>query len=159
MAVDEGRVQLALTLIKHGVNVNSTQVAKLAGDTPLHVAARRGLVQLVEPLLDAGADSDATKEQGPRDPSAHSGCMWPPGHCPSAHQAWGRPKWQNRGGSVPRLHTSSMHGPQACAPLGQAGLYAPLFYAMRNGHTSIVQELLAAGADLVPTMKQLDAVS
>jgi ankyrin repeat protein len=56
-----GRVPVALLLVERGANVN---VRQRHGWTPLHSAAHNGSVDLVDALLAAGADPEATNDDG-----------------------------------------------------------------------------------------------
>jgi TonB family protein len=55
-------IERATRLLKHGANVNAR--AKDSGDTPLYLAARNGLADLVDLLLSRGADVNVANRAG-----------------------------------------------------------------------------------------------
>jgi truncated hemoglobin YjbI len=57
-----GGAAIVRTLIRHGADVNACKNVKRC--TPLHMAARRGNLQIAEALLDAGADLEARDSHG-----------------------------------------------------------------------------------------------
>jgi len=103
-------------------------------DGTLHVSAANGSVEIVEKLLNAGANPDAVNTLG---------------YAPLHVAAWvGQTAiveaLLNAGadpGSVPKKAAASGHTLANCAGT------TPLHFAARVGHTDIVDALLAAGAD------------
>lgn len=68
-AVAAGHVALTASLLKHKADPNAQQLPggrgnPLAGDTPLHLAARRGNTNLMDMLIQAGARLEATNALG-----------------------------------------------------------------------------------------------
>lgn len=61
LATDTGRLDMALTLILNGSNVNAKDTF---GETPLHRAAKKGNVLMTKILLDNGADIFAKNNDG-----------------------------------------------------------------------------------------------
>ena len=60
IAIENGHSEMANLLIRAGANLNSTDQSL----TPLHLAGRHGIPELIMPLIDAGADRDAQAHDG-----------------------------------------------------------------------------------------------
>lgn len=59
---EEKGVETILLLVRHGASVNT--VAGSESQTPLHMSARRGTVQIASALVDSGAEIDAQDSKG-----------------------------------------------------------------------------------------------
>ena len=59
-AIDNGHSEMASMLLRAGTTLNSAN----DGSTPLHLAARFGIPELIIPLIQAGADRDAQSHVG-----------------------------------------------------------------------------------------------
>lgn len=62
-AVEEGRYEAAIWLISHGANVNANEDETI-GETPLALAVQRDYPEIVELLMQNGADPDISGWMG-----------------------------------------------------------------------------------------------
>lgn len=116
-AAETKQVAVAHVLIENGANVNAT--AGRAG-TPLHKAAIRGPVEMVELLLKAGADIHV-KASGNRHTPLHSAA---------------------RSGNADIARVLIKAGSKV-----DSGYFTPLCLAAKRGRLDVVKVLLAAGAN------------
>ncbi|KAG2487242.1 hypothetical protein HYH03_014084 [Edaphochlamys debaryana] len=145
-------IEKARALIKAGANTSAT--AK-DGVTPLHIAARSGLVAMAQALIDAGANKSATDERGitPLHVAVATG------HVAMAQTLIGAGANKSaidKDGVTP-LHIAARSGLVAMAQaLIDAGAnksatdergITPLHVAVATGHVAMAQTLIGAGAN------------
>ncbi|KAI5855420.1 ankyrin repeat-containing domain protein [Tricharina praecox] len=129
-AVAGGNDWAVLTLIKKGVNVNTS---KEFNETPLHHAARWGYTSLIRPLVEAGADIEA------RTLSSWCTPLWVASHCAG---------WED-----PRRKRNTLEAIRELVALG-ADIEAKdfksdltcLMEAIESGYVKAVPVLLGCGA-------------
>jgi ankyrin repeat protein len=127
----------------------------MAGETALYCAVKAGAIEIMQCLLDAGAEPDIKTANG--DAPLH--CAIKNADTESAAlliQNRADPNCRDSTGAT-ALHLVSRSGDAACAALliahgadvDSSDKYSqtPLYYAAHNGYTKIVELLLEAGAD------------
>ncbi|KAJ9438249.1 Ankyrin repeat and KH domain-containing protein mask [Diplonema papillatum] len=151
-AAFEGNTHLLRLLIEVGVSIESTRGASLK--TALHFAAEHALFQVVELLVEAGAEVDADSQNG-----------WTPLCLAALHGDEKIAQYLiDAGANVNAVaerksalvHAIDSGNYEACRVLISGGAdvnilsldYSPLMYAAASGHLPVVKLLVRSGADL-----------
>ena len=124
-AVVEGNHALLHQLVAQGARVNQTADASATGDSPLHMAASRGLTSCVAALVELGAHVNAVDSLGNT-----------PLHDAALHGHTGALVKLVEGRA--NLEAKNVHGLHA------------VHCAAANGHTATIKVLLALGAHAAP---------
>lgn len=151
-AVREGQVSTAVEMLSNGSSVNAK--GRLFAETALHLAAVRGLSEMTQILLRAGADPNVKDSQGQT--AAHCAAKDGAAEClDEILQAGGDPGAQDNGGRTPlhlavagnRLdHAKLLLRDGAPMGLPDAAGLDPLHEAARSGALACLSMLLELGA-------------
>ena len=118
-------------LVKHGATVKGTLVSEIGGETPLHVAARKGDNELLGFLIEHAKGAEAFE--------MFDTCDWSP-----LHEAV-----NNDHLSTAKLLLDAGHDPNALVQVLREDRigYTPISDAVRRGNIEMTKLLLSYGAD------------
>ena len=163
-AAESNGVKVVNALVGHGADVNVRD--GYSSRTPAMFAASRNSAAALQALLDAGADPDlvsdtrdyaeieaADREERTRRQRIREAEKEPePEEEPGAQtpgQGRGGPPGAGAGqGNAPELPPGSPKPLSSIEQIGIQGGFAPLHYAVRNGHAEAARVLVDGGADL-----------